>query len=115
MILAIACFFSDERKKPYSRVEILERKITSFYESEEKMLAKVKNKMILKEDLLPSPQEVKEIYLQSRIPEWKADIISQNYHTKLDFFQEFQHGKKISLYQEKKEERKQLYSANTHD
>ncbi len=108
-------FFSDERKKPYSRVEILERKITSFYESEEKMLAKVKNKMILKEDLLPSPQEVKEIYLQSRIPEWKADIISQNYHTKLDFLQEFQHGKKISLYQEKKEERKQLYSANTHD
>lgn len=108
-------FFSDERKKPYSRVEILERKITSFYESEEKMLAKVKNKMILKEDLLPSPQEVKEIYLQSRIPEWKADIISQNYHTKLDFLQEFQHGKKISLYQEKEEERKQLYSANTHD
>lgn len=104
-------FFSDERKKPYTRIEILERKITSFYESEEKMLAKVKNKRILKEDLLPSPQEVKEIYLKSRIPEWKADVISQNYHIKLDFLHEFQHGKKISLYQEKREERNQLYSA----
>lgn len=101
-------FFSDERKKPYSRVEILERKITSFYDVEEKMLAKVKNKAILKSDLLPSPEEVKMIYEQSHIPEWKADTISKNYSIKLELLQEFQRGKKISLYNEKQEERKRL-------
>ncbi len=99
-------FFSDERKKPYTRVEILEQTITSFYDNEEKMLAKVKNRSILKEDLLPSPKEVKAIYEQSRIPEWKADVISKNYGIKLEMLQEFQHGKKISLYNEKQEERK---------
>lgn len=108
-------FFSDEPQKPYTRVDILERKITSFCDNEEKMLTKVKNRSILKEDLLPSPKEVKAIYEQSRIPEWKADIISKNYGIKLEMLQEFQHGKKISLYNEKQEERKRSRAKKNSD
>lgn len=102
-------FFSDDQKRPYTRAEILNRKITSFYDVEEKMLLKVKNKLILKEDLLPSSKEVKEFFEQSKLPEWKAEVISKNYETKQQLLSEFQHGKKISLYHEKQKEK-----SNTH-
>lgn len=98
-------FFADDRKIPYTRVELLERKITSFYQTEEKMLAKVQNRKIVKEDLFPTPEKVKELYISSNLPEWKADMISQNYTTKLRMLHEFQHGKTISLYHEKQKEK----------
>lgn len=101
-------FYSDERKIPYTRAGLLERKITGFYKSEEKILEKVKNRNIVKEDLFPAPKEVKEIYESSGVPAWKAEIISKNYETKLQFVREFQKGKSISLYQERRNEKKQL-------
>jgi hypothetical protein len=95
-------FYNDERTKPYSRVEILERKITSFYDRDEKMLAKVKNRSLVDMDKLPSPGAVKDFYVNAGIPEEKAEFISRNYDTKLCLFGEFQKGKTISLYNEKK-------------
>lgn len=98
-------FYSDERKVPYTRVGLLERKVTSFYDKEELLLKKIKNKNIIKVDLLPSPKTVKQFYAQSGIPEWKADIISQNYDLKIQMLNEFQRGKTISLYLEKQKEK----------
>ena len=96
-------FFAEDRKIPYTRVELLERKNTSFYQTEEKMLAKVQNRKIVKEDLFPTPEKVKELYISSNLPEWKADMIFRNYTTKLRMLHEFQQGKTISLYHEKQQ------------
>ena len=61
------------------------------------MLTKIKERQrLVKLDLLPSPNEIKELYIEARqclIPEKKADFISQNYETKLEMTNEFQHGK----------------------
>ncbi len=98
-------FFRDEnREKPYSRRELLDREITSFYKTEEKMLKKVKEKKIVKIDLLPSPEEVRELYLSHHIPENKVNMIVGNYEKKVVFLDEFQNGKTVSLYHEKKRE-----------
>ena len=98
-------FFRDDRRYPYTRAGLLEKKITSFYNKEEAMLKKVKNRSIVKTDLLPEPREVKRLYAESGIPEWKADVISKNYETKIQMVKEFQHGKTISLYTEKQKEK----------
>lgn len=111
-------FFSEERKYPYSRAGLLERKITSFYDKEEAMLKRVRNKNIVKVSLLPEPEEVKRLYAESGIPEWKADVISKNYGTKLQMLLEFQRGKTISLYAERRHEqetRKEKYKTDSHD
>ena len=98
-------FFMENRKIPYSRVELLERPITGFYKTEEKMLAKVKDKSLVKIDLLPTAKEVTEIYVDAGLPEERADFISRNYSLKLQMFHEFQKGKTISLYKEKQAEK----------
>lgn len=99
-------FYNENRKIPYTRSDILDREITSFYSREEKLLKKVVNRNIVKEDLLPSPTEVKELYAESGIPEWKAVVIAENYNTKLQLFHEFKKGKTISAYKEKMQQRK---------
>ncbi len=101
-------FFSDDRTAPYSRVGLLERKITSFYDTEDKMLAKVKNRNVVKLDLLPPPDEIRSLYMQAGIPEQKAEFISQNYEKKMQMLYEFQQGKTISLYQERNAEKQKL-------
>jgi hypothetical protein len=98
-------FYSENRIQPYSRAELLERQITSFYKTEEKMLANVSNKCLLRLDRIPSPGQVMEFYTQAGIPEEKAQFISKNYETKVAFLEEFQHGKKVSLFQEKQKEK----------
>lgn len=98
-------FFNDNRTIPYSRAGLLERPITSFYKTEDRLLAKVRNRKIVRPDLLPSPAEVKDFYVRARIPEPKAEFISRNYETKLQMIREFQQGKTISLYQEKQAEK----------
>lgn len=100
-------FYSENRVRPYSRVEILERQITSFYKTEEKMMENVANKNLLHLDRIPSPDQVTEFYTQAGIPEEKARFISRNYETKAAFLDEFQHGKKISLYLEKQKEKQE--------
>lgn len=98
-------FYNENRKVPYTRSGILDREITSFYSREEKLLQKVVNRSLVKEDLLPSPSDVKDLYESSGIPEWKASVIAANYDTKLHLFHEFQKGKTISIYKEKLMER----------
>lgn len=98
-------FFSKSKKDPYTRVGILEREITSFYRSEEKMLQKVKDKQIVHVDLLPHRNDLVAFYEKVGISEWKVDVISKNYETKVQMLDEFQHGRKISLYQERQKEK----------
>lgn len=98
-------FFNDSKKTPYTRAEILKIPIAGFYNSEEKILKKVKNRNLVKIDLLPTVSEVEEFYINAGIPEEKTNIIGKNYETKLQLFSEFQKGKSISLYKEKKTER----------
>ena len=102
-------FYSESRKTPYTRAGILDIPITSFYKKEEKLLGKVKDKNILKIDLIPSAEEVKELYTNAGIPEEKADVISKNYEIKARMLSEFQKGKTISLYKEKQAERNNKY------
>lgn len=102
-------FYNEDRLIPYTRAELLARPITSFYKTEDKMLGKIHDRSIVKEELLPSPEEMKILYTKAGIPEQKAEFISKNYKLKLDMMHEFQHGKSISLYHEKEMERKIQY------
>lgn len=98
-------FFRDERSKPYTRSELLQQNITSFYKTEEKMLAKVKNRNIVKVDLLPTSDKIQSFYLRAGLPEEKVNFIQHNYETKIQMLDEFQHGKTISFYHEKQAEK----------
>lgn len=99
-------FFDGSRKVPYTREGILKITNAGFYKLSEGMLKKVKNRNLVKIDLLPTPSEVKEFYANAGIPEEKADMISKNYEIKLQLFSEFQNGKTISLYNEKRNKNK---------
>ena len=94
-------FYSEKRTKPYTRREILERKITSFYSTEEKMMKNVTNPSVVDLKKIPSPEMVKEFYVGAGIPEEKAEFICANYQTKIQFVDELQHGKSVSLYLER--------------
>lgn len=98
-------FFNEERTQPYTRVELLARKITGFYKTEDKMLQNVRNRKILASDLLPSPEEVWHFYQENGIPEEKAHFLAECYRTKAEMLADFQRGEKISLYDEKRKER----------
>lgn len=104
-------FYSDEKRIAYTRSEILNREITSFYKKEEQLLKKIHDKNIIKLDLLPTPKDAKDLYQNAGLPEWKTDFISKNYETKLQLVKEFQHGKTISFYNEKQQEKKNLVTA----
>lgn len=108
-------FYADERLRPYTRVELLQREITVFYKTEEKMLANVKNPHILRLDLLPSAEIIKEFYAKAGVPESRLEIISHGYQDKISFIDEMQHGIKISLYQEKQKEKNIKIPAAEHN
>lgn len=99
-------FYDDNRIRPYSRAELLERKITGFYKTEEKMLFNVKNPSLIRIDLLPTPKETKNFYSGGGIPEGKAEFIARNYETKICMLDDLQHGMRLSLYHEKNSFRK---------
>ena len=94
-------FYADERNAPYDRVGLLERKITAFHDTEEKMLSHIQNKSLVDLSLLPSKAEVLEFYERNGLPEEKARFIAESYDVKCELFAEFQNGKKISRYHEK--------------
>ena len=98
-------FYKDETYIPYSRSKLLSTQISSFYKMEDKMLSKVKNRNIVKLDLLPSAREIKEMYIGYGIPEEKAEFICKNYETKVEMTQDFQQGKTISLYTEQEKDK----------
>jgi hypothetical protein len=66
------------------------------------MLSHIKNRKIIKMDLLPSPDDVKDFYSERGIPENRAVLIAENYNTKLQMYRDFQQGSTISLFNEKK-------------
>lgn len=94
-------FYSDERLFPYTRVELLAKKITAFHDKEEKMLAHVKNPNVVDLDKALTGEEVEQFYRVHGISKEKAAFISENYLTKLDMIKDLQNGKKISLFNEK--------------
>lgn len=94
-------FFEEMRQRGYSREELLRRKITSFHDSEEKMLRHVKNRKVLDESLLPEEAEVMEFFAGNGIPEEKARFISESYGQKLSLLHDFLLGRKVSLFIER--------------
>ncbi len=96
-------FFADGKRR-YTRVDILNRKISSIHSREEAMLKHVKHRDILRSDLLPAEQEVMEFFSSHGIPEDKAQVIAANYSIKCELLSDFQNGKRISYYLEKLEE-----------
>lgn len=98
-------FYLEMRDRPYTRVELLEREVTSFYKNEEKLLSKVHNRTILDAAALPSREFVKDFYCSNGIPEEKAAFISSCYAVKVQMLHDFQSGKTISLYHEKEAEK----------
>lgn len=96
-----------------SRVALLERKITAFYESEEKMLKNVQNKDIVDVSLLPKSSDVVDLYTTSGIPEEKATVIAANYDTKIELVKELQKGMTISLYHEKQKQKRESVMKNS--
>ena len=94
--------FYNEGSAIYSRVDMLKRRITSFYSSEEKMLKNVQNKHIVNLEALPNEDDLTTIYSKSSIPDEKIEAILKNYKTKIEMIHDFQHDIKISLYNEKK-------------
>lgn len=94
-------FFDEECKQPYSRADLLSRKINAVHKSEELMLKSVKYPNVVDMNSVPGAGDIKEFYVSKGIPENKADIISKNYDLKAVMLDEFIHGKKISLYQER--------------
>lgn len=98
-------FFSDSASVPYRRAELLQRKITSFYPTEEKMLSNVKDTNVVHVELLPTKGFVIDFYIRSGIPEERAEWIGANYAVKVEMVKDLQRGIKISLYNEKQRER----------
>ena len=95
-------FYSEGLKCKHTRVELLDREVTSVYKTEEKLLTQIKNKKIIDIDKLPDKDYVLNFYTSAGIPEEKASNIAHNYSLKVEMFRDFQNGIKISLFNEKK-------------
>ena len=108
-------YTEDDRTTLPSRSELLDIEITGFHKSEEKMLSHIKNKNIVRIDLLPEKNEVMELYSKWGIPELKSMAIAEAYDIKCHMLDEFQHGKKISLYHKKRKLIKQQDKDNPWD
>ena len=65
------------------------------------MIKNVTNPSVVDLEKIPSPEMVKEFYVGAGIPEEKAEFICANYQTKIQFVDELQHGKSVSLYLER--------------
>ena len=95
-------FYLSHLVKPWAKYELLNIKISAFHSTEEKMLSHVKNKDIVDISRLPSKDEAFEFYYKNGIPEERAAVIAENYHSKVALLVEFTSGAKISAYIESK-------------
>ena len=95
-------FYNEKSGHPLSRAELLDRSISSFQTSEEKMLKHVSDKKAVDTDRLPSSIEVRDFYASRGIPEEKSEFIAGSYSNKLGLLRDFQKGVRISLYSERK-------------
>ncbi|MCR4648653.1 MAG: HipA domain-containing protein [Lachnospiraceae bacterium] len=78
--------------------EILNIPISSMTKYEEKMLEYVTDKNAIDVEKLPTKEETKEFYIENKIDEYRADIISNNYQKKIEMLNKFQKGYKITRY-----------------
>lgn len=104
--------FYKDSSKSYTRLELLQLPITSFYELEEKMLKNIRNRNLIKIDLLPTIEETIDLYTKYGFPEERANIIATNYGLKVEMAQDFENSATISMYhekQKKKNEHQSLY------
>lgn len=95
-------FFDSMKTRAMSRKELLSQSINSFHQQEEKMLKHVRDRTILDSALLPSDDEVRAFYAERGMPKERADFIAGSYKNKIDLLKEFQKGRSISLFREKK-------------
>lgn len=93
--------FFQEQTEQHTRFSLLQRKITSFYDYEEKMIKNIKNRQIVNMDLVPTVNEMIDLYTSYGFPEEIATVIASNYALKLDMTYEFENGLTISIYHEK--------------
>ena len=84
-----------------TRLSLLQQSITSFYDSEEKMIKNIKNRHVVNMDLLPTIEETIALYTSYGFPEERAITIANNYALKIDMAREFENGATISMYHEK--------------
>lgn len=84
-----------------TRLSLLQQSITSFYDSEEKMIRNIKNRHVVNMDLLPTIEETIALYTSYGFPEERAITIANNYALKIDMAREFENGATISMYHEK--------------
>lgn len=97
-------FYTNSLEK-HTRLSLLQRKITGFYDSEEKMLKNVQNRDLVKMELLPTKQAVISLYTSYGFPEERATVIADNYSIKKEMAYEFAQGQAISVYYEKQKQK----------
>ena len=95
-------FFDRIMKEPMDRKKLLMQKINSFHQQEEKMLKHVKDRFVIDSTLLPSADEVSAFYAEHGMPNERAEFIAGSYKNKISLLMDFQNGKSISIYQEKR-------------
>ena len=83
-----------------SRLSLIRLEDNGITRMEFKRLALIKNRNLIKTDLLPSPSEVKDFYEKYGISEERAKIISESYSNKLDLFLEYVQGLTINISRE---------------
>ncbi len=84
----------------YNRSALVRLENTGICKREVDRLDLINDRSVLKTDLLPSPEEVKDFYCKYGIREDRAEQIAGSYSNKLDLFTEFQRGYKISFARE---------------
>lgn len=93
--------FFKESFKAHTRLSLLQQPITSFYDSEEKMIKNIKNRRLVNIDLLPTIEETISLYTSYGFPEERAVTIADNYALRVDMAYEFENGETISMYHER--------------
>ena len=84
---------------PYvrNRLSLLRLETTGIEKMQQDQLALVKNKSVVKTDLLPSKQETQEFYVSRGVSEEHAEQIADCFQMKCDMVMEFQKGFSISI------------------
>ena len=104
--------FFKESSTVHTRLSLLQQPITSFYDSEEKMVKNIKNRQLVNIDLLPTVEETIALYTSYGFPEERAITIANNYALKVDMTYEFENGATISMYHERQKESENIPETN---
>ena len=80
---------------PMNRASLLRLEDNGIIKQEVKRLELVKNRGLVDYALLPTPQAVRDYYLEHGIDTDRVNIITKSYSNKLDLFMEFQRGNEL--------------------